>query len=247
MPASRQIESFLGRPWWQQPSFALVLILGISLSVYPFIDVYRPLRTVVQLLDVAVVLIVVRVIRCTAGMFSGNWMLAVPLVGLQITHLFVSSRAVDLALLIAQIVFFLYAILTLLMYVLDDDVVTLDELFALAGMYVLIAMVWASSYAIVVHFVPDAIFINETNNAKKFVGYSDLIYYSMTTLTSTGYGEITPVHPAARALAMLQQWVGVMYVGILIARLAGMHKFRRIREGAPAAADAKMGEERSKR
>jgi Ion channel len=61
------------------------------------------------------------------------------------------------------------------------------------------------------------------------------MYYSMTTLTSTGYGEITPVHPAARSLAMLQQWVGVMFVGILIARLAGLHQFRRIRQGSPAA------------
>ena len=48
----------------------------------------------------------------------------------------------------------------------------------------------------------------------------------MTTLTSTGYGEITPVAPAARALAQLQQVVGVLFVAILIARLTGRYRGR---------------------
>ena len=47
------------------------------------------------------------------------------------------------------------------------------------------------------------------------------------TLTSTGYGEITPVSPAARALAMLQQIVGVLFVAILISRLTNLYRGRK--------------------
>ena len=58
-------------------------------------------------------------------------------------------------------------------------------------------------------------------------GFGDLVYYSLTTLTSTGYGEITPVSPSARALAMLQQVVGVLFVAILISRLTNLYRANR--------------------
>jgi hypothetical protein len=48
----------------------------------------------------------------------------------------------------------------------------------------------------------------------------------MTTLTSTGYGDITPLSPPARALAMLQQVTGVLFVAILIARLTTLGRRR---------------------
>jgi hypothetical protein len=111
--------------------------------------------------------------------------------------------------------------------VLRDDIVTMDEMFAIACTYGLIALLWASAYALVVHFDPAAIYINPTNTLDGVVSWSDLVYYSMTTLTSTGYGEITPVSPSARALAMLQQVLGVLFVAILIARLTGLHRSSR--------------------
>ena len=52
---------------------------------------------------------------------------------------------------------------------------------------------------------------------------SNLMYFSFTVLTSTGFGEITPASPLARALVVLEQVLGVMYVAFLIARLANMY------------------------
>jgi Na+/citrate or Na+/malate symporter len=49
------------------------------------------------------------------------------------------------------------------------------------------------------------------------------MYFSFTVLTSTGFGEITPASPLARALVILEQVLGVMYVAFLIARLANMY------------------------
>ena len=85
-------------------------------------------------------------------------------------------------------------------------------------------LLWASAYAIVIHYDANAIFINPSNNPDGTTGFGDLVYYSLTTLTSTGYGEITPVSPAARALAMLQQIVGVLFVAILISRLTNLYR-----------------------
>jgi hypothetical protein len=49
-----------------------------------------------------------------------------------------------------------------------------------------------------------------------------LLYYSFTTLTTLGYGDITPVHPYARSLAVLESLVGVIYPAVLIARLVSL-------------------------
>lgn len=50
-----------------------------------------------------------------------------------------------------------------------------------------------------------------------------LLYYNFTTLTTLGYGDIAPVHPYTRSLAVLESLVGVMYPAVLIARLVSLH------------------------
>ena len=205
---------------WLQPSVGLLLVLALTLVLYPFADDNRSVRALAQLLDIAVVLSVMRMLRVHDLWLHSGWAISVPLVILQLAHLlWPGLQAVQVPMLVAQVAFHAYAVLLLLGYVLRDDVVTLDELYALACIYVLMALLWASAYGIVVHFDPGAIYINPSNDPDGRIGWSDLVYYSLTTLTSTGYGEITPVAPAARALAMLQQVVGVLFVAILIAML----------------------------
>jgi Na+/H+-dicarboxylate symporter len=50
-----------------------------------------------------------------------------------------------------------------------------------------------------------------------------MVYFSFTVLTSTGFGDITPVHPIVRMLCTLEQVAGVLYLAILIARLASAY------------------------
>jgi hypothetical protein len=49
-----------------------------------------------------------------------------------------------------------------------------------------------------------------------------LIYFSLTTLTTTGYGDVIPLTNQARSFVMIEEFAGVFYVGVLIARLAGL-------------------------
>ena len=51
----------------------------------------------------------------------------------------------------------------------------------------------------------------------------ELVYFSLTTLTSTGYGDILPVHPAARSLANLEAVIGQLFLAILLGRLVSQH------------------------
>jgi hypothetical protein len=215
---------FHRRAWWRQPSATMVLALAASVVIYPFADETRALRPLAQAIDVAVVLMVVRLIRAQAVSLRSGWVVAIPTIILQLWHLLATAPAVEFAMLVAQVIFHGYAAIALLAYVLSDEEITLDELFAIAGIYVLLGLLWASAYAIVILYDPNAIYINASNNLDGVVGFGDLVYYSLTTLTSTGYGEITPVSPAARSLAMLQQIVGVLFVAILISRLTNLYR-----------------------
>jgi hypothetical protein len=216
--------SQLTRPWWQQPSFVMLALLLLSLVIYPFADYARAFRVMAQLVDIAVVLQVVHLVRAFGYWIRLGWLLSVPLVALQVAGLFFEPAWLEAALLTLQVLFHGYAVVALLAYILTDTVITLDELFAIGAVYVLLALLWASAYALLVHYWPHAIFINPTNNPDGKVSFAELVYFSMTTLTSVGFGEVTPVIPAARALVMLQQVTGVLYVAILIARLTGLYQ-----------------------
>lgn len=51
----------------------------------------------------------------------------------------------------------------------------------------------------------------------------EFLYFSFTVLTSTGFGDLSPLSPPARSLCIVEQLGGVLFVSILIARLAGVY------------------------
>ena len=53
------------------------------------------------------------------------------------------------------------------------------------------------------------------------VDRDELVYFSFTTLTTLGYGDITPITPGARALTSLEATFGVLYIAVVIAGLVG--------------------------
>ncbi|HHO58670.1 MAG TPA: two pore domain potassium channel family protein, partial [Thiotrichales bacterium] len=55
-----------------------------------------------------------------------------------------------------------------------------------------------------------------------YLNFSDVAYYSFVTLTTLGYGDITPVSPIARFLVYMEAVVGVFYMAVLVASLIGM-------------------------
>jgi hypothetical protein len=74
------------------------------------------------------------------------------------------------------------------------------------------------------HLVPGSFSVNGISDLAAPLSWKELLFFSFTTLTSTGYGGIVPIAGHAQSLAILEQLVGVFYVAILIARLAGLYQ-----------------------
>jgi ion channel len=113
--------------------------------------------------------------------------------------------------------------IALLRYVLDRHLINTDKVFGAVAAYVLIAISFACLFLALQYVQGNSFYINEVNNPDGLMSWSDAMYFSFTVLTSTGFGEITPVTDMARSLIVIEQVLGVMYVAFLVARLANLY------------------------
>ncbi len=90
-----------------------------------------------------------------------------------------------------------------------------DRLFGAIGLYLLLGLTWAAVYAIVAASVPGAFAGSLPTRPTLY----DLGYFSLVTLTTVGYGDITPAAQVARSLAASEALIGQLYPAIIIARL----------------------------
>jgi voltage-gated potassium channel Kch len=96
--------------------------------------------------------------------------------------------------------------------------VTVRRIQGATAAYLLLGLAWASAFEIALLSRSDAFRFPEGKGG----GPTSLLYYSFVTLTTVGYGDITPVSPAARSLAVGEALVGQLFPAILIARLVSL-------------------------
>ncbi|MEI6160178.1 MAG: potassium channel family protein [Roseococcus sp.] len=87
--------------------------------------------------------------------------------------------------------------------------------------YLLIGLVFACFYDLLHGLVPAA-FLHHGEPARAAEQVGSYLFFSFITLTTTGYGDIVPVHPVARSLAILEALTGQLYLAILLARLVSL-------------------------
>lgn len=86
--------------------------------------------------------------------------------------------------------------------------------------YLLIGLIWSLSYLFLAQTIPGA--FNGLEQVVWYDNFADAAYYSFVTLTTLGYGDISPVTPVARFLVYMEAIVGVFYMAILVASLVGV-------------------------
>jgi len=90
------------------------------------------------------------------------------------------------------------------------------------ALYLLIAMLFAFLYGLIEKLAPGA-FTMPGGRSGAEVAHTDTFYYfSIVTLTTVGFGDISPVHPFVRSLVMLEALIGQLYPAVLLARLVSL-------------------------
>ena len=198
--------------------FALLLLLLVSV---PFLEASPAGRIVLNVTSLLTLVAGAAAITQRAGAALISLLLAVP------TALFLF-----LALVYDQPQFriwsqafaaaFYFAVTSyLLSYTLRRDVMTMDKLYGAAAAFLLLGVLWGFLYLILLATYPGALTLNGVPMTS--APPSTILYFSFVTLTATGMSDIMPAHPVARMMCSLEMITGVLFIAVLIARLAGSY------------------------
>jgi hypothetical protein len=209
----------LGRVFGQRCFYLFVVLLALIGGV-PFVEPTAFGRIVVNVANLFVIVATVAAVGRTTLSFVIAVLLAAPAFGFQWLYLagedpqaLARSWGFGVALYAAAIVY-------LLRYVFQRDVMTADKLFGAAAAYLMIGVMFAYVFALLGHHFPGAFAVYGNAAPLTFI---DCVYFSFTVLTSTGFGDVTPLIRQARGLCIVEQVVGALFLAVLIARLAGVY------------------------
>lgn len=119
------------------------------------------------------------------------------------------------------VLFLGYVTHALLRHVIRADRVDAEMIYGAVACYLLLGLIWTMLFTAIETLQPGSFALAATNEDAQL--WDDLLYYSFVTLTTLGYGDVLPLSPRVRSLAILEAITGVFYVAILVARLVSLH------------------------
>ncbi len=121
-----------------------------------------------------------------------------------------------------RLLYYLLVLFSILRKVLDKSPVTTDKICGALSAYLLIGMIWALIYAMFQIVEPNSFSVPEGMQTERAMAFWAL-YFSFVSLTTIGYGDITPLTPAAQTYAFLEAVFGQIFLTVLVARLVALH------------------------
>jgi hypothetical protein len=125
--------------------------------------------------------------------------------------------------LVAGLILIAFVVGNLLRFVLRAPSVNTEVLCASISAYLMLGLMWTIAYWLVDQLTPGGAFSFNTNTGTRSINGFNGFYFSFITLSTVGYGDITPVSRMARWLAAMEAMTGLLYVAVLIARLVALY------------------------
>ena len=122
--------------------------------------------------------------------------------------------------LVMLLVFFVWVTWLSLHNVLFTGAIDRNKIVGAICIYILMGLIWALLYLLIAEIVPES--FNGMPHASWLENFAAATYFSFVTITTLGYGDISPVLPLARFLVYMEAIIGVFYMAILVASLIGV-------------------------
>ena len=200
----------------------LLVALALLFFFFPFVEEVKAGDLIVSILLSVVLLCAVLAVASSRRTLIVALLLAIPAVaGRWINH-FRPDLVPPAIFLIAGLVLVAFVVVNLLRFVLRAPSVNVEVLCASISAYLMLGLMWTMAYWLVDRLTPGAFAFN-TNAGRQSMNGFNAFYFSFITLSTVGYGDITPVSKAARMLAAMEAMTGLLYVAVLIARLVSLY------------------------
>ncbi|MFM7374772.1 MAG: potassium channel family protein [Chthoniobacterales bacterium] len=138
-------------------------------------------------------------------------------------HYFIREHAVHMISAAAATAFFIALAWLITTRVFRSGGITIYRIYGAIAVYLLLGILWGELYILIYLLNPGSFYFDPSTQCGE-PPISELIYFSFTTLTTVGFGDIVPVHPIARSMATLEALVGQLYPAVLLARLVTLYQ-----------------------
>lgn len=133
------------------------------------------------------------------------------------------STVFVVAVLLFKIAYFLIVFASIMRFVLNKDPVDGDKICGAISAYLLMGIIWSFIYTLFYYLNPASFSVPEAWLTTDTVNSFWSIYFSFTTLTTLGYGDVTPEIPLTQSYAVMEAAVGQVFLAVIIARLIALH------------------------
>jgi hypothetical protein len=211
--------------------YYLLVFLVLFILLYSFVVKGIVGLLIVDLTLVGILISAVVGLKQTRRSLVISLALGIPWVVVVFADLFlVKDRTLYLATTMSGMPFLMYVTSVVYRHVLRAKTVTGDTISGSICVYLLLGIVWASGYRFLEALNPGSFSGPMGIDPVTGLETPTYVYFSFTTLTTLGYGDITPVTAPAKAVAILEAIVGPLYIAILISTLVSKFVSRKMAE-----------------
>ena len=210
----------------QNPFLVLLITILSMLILAPILDSFIHTQILTDLLLTALLFEIIFAIRSSRSQLIVGVILVLPLIAAIWASNFFQITTIGLASRIFGVLFFAFAAVNILRTIFKAKAVTREIIFAAIVAYLLIALMWAFLYMVLDLLAPGSFSLPEGSFRAETMRFE---YFSFITITTLGYGDITPLTTQASAMAMLEALIGQIYMVVLVAWLVGMYVSRKSR------------------
>ena len=219
--------------------FLLMALILLSL-IFPFIDSREIDPSIVDIFFAMVLLSGIRAVAKKRSQFIIGLALALISFGASIYNFILPNGSPSafwctLFVMTTDIIFLFYTGKIIIMDVLTGVRVTRNAIIGAICVYFLIGIIFTNIYLMIEMVHPESFSFCKNNSGENPVvdynmpRYSEMLYFSFTTITTLGYGDIYPQTTASRIFCSFEAILGQIYVAVLIAHLVGLYAMYRSR------------------
>ncbi|MCI2262704.1 ion channel [Xanthomonas indica] len=211
----------------RHPSALLLAVQLLGVLLYPWMEDTAAGRALFGAFGIVVLALALWVVNRGPSALWIACCLALPSVALSIAAALLGNPAMTAWAQLLESLLYFYTAGSLIAYMLQDHVVTRDELYAAGATFTLLAWAFAFVFAVCQQWWPGS--FTAAVDAVSPRTWMELLYLSFSVLSGVGLSDVVPVQPFARALVMIEQFVGVMYIALVVSRLIGLSVTRQMK------------------
>jgi voltage-gated potassium channel len=197
----------------------LCLILGLLVLV-PILNRFVAAHIFLDIFLTAIVISMVYTISHKKGhVIAGVFLAVVMLASMWLQYAYPNKGILAIGM-IAGVIFIAVVIVNILRFMFKSEEINREIIYAAILLYLLTALMWAFVYTFLELIDPASFNIDLSQPEGYLLVFQ---YYSFVTITTLGYGDITPVTEVAKAFSVLEAVFGQLYLVVVVAWLVGMH------------------------